>query len=434
MLSPRRIGPYTLLGRIAFGSMSEVLLAERPEAPGQRFALKLLLPHLADSEEHARLFRDEAELGARLDHPNIARVMDHGEVDGRAYFVMEHVRGPNLASLAETRSSPLPVDLVLGIGRACAAALDFAHRAGVIHHDVNPENILLGADGAVKLIDFGVARGAGEGDGALRGKVAYSAPEALAAGEVDARADVFSLGVVLHELVTGARLFLRDSQPLTLLAVADAPIPRVSTLRSDVPAALDDALARALERDLERRWASAAELGEALGRCAALRFRPATTDDAAYLEALNRRAYRELAERHYGDWDDAAQCEKLRRKLEEGSFRLVELDGEVVGALWTLERDDGFVLRDLMIEPERQRRGLGSRVLALETARADAARKPMRLHTLVSNPARRLYERYGFAETRRDDHFVDMERPVGGEDSARDCSGLPRTRAPANGC
>lgn len=143
-------------------------------------------------------------------------------------------------------------------------------------------------------------------------------------------------------------------------------------------------------------------------------FCPATAADAAYLEGLNERAYRELGERHYGNWDSAYQRQRFRNKLASASFRLIQVDGVRVGAVWTLEQDGFSVLRDLILEPEHQRQGIGSRVLALVTDEADRARMPMRLHTLVSNAAQRLYLRHAFVETRRDEDFVDMARDAGG--------------------
>ncbi|MBK8994144.1 MAG: serine/threonine protein kinase [Myxococcales bacterium] len=261
-------GSYSLLGRLAFGGMSEVQLAERRDAPGRRFALKLLLPELCADPERVEQFRAEAELGCRFEHASVARVVDRGEVDGRSFLATEYVSGLDLSRTTErlaAQGQRLPIAEVLAIVKSVAEALHYVHELGLVHHDVNPDNILLSDDGQVKLIDFGVTRPAGPSNGLLLGKVAYAAPEQLEGKPVDRRADVFSLGVVLHELLTGRRLFKRETEPQTLLAVVEARIPPPSELSPELPHALDAVVTRALRREPKERYSSAAELGGALG-------------------------------------------------------------------------------------------------------------------------------------------------------------------------
>lgn len=262
------LGGYSLLGRLAYGSMSEVHLSERRDQPGRRFALKLLLPELCADPERVEQFRAEAELGCRFEHANVARVVDRGEVDGRSFLATEYVSGLDLSRATErlaAQGQRLPIAEVLAIVKSVAEALHYVHELGLVHHDVNPDNILLSDDGQVKLIDFGVTRPAGSSNGLLLGKVAYAAPEQLEGKPVDRRADVFSLGVVLHELLTGRRLFKRETEPQTLLAVVETPIPRPGDHVPELPHTLDAVVTRALRREARERYSSAAELGSALG-------------------------------------------------------------------------------------------------------------------------------------------------------------------------
>lgn len=268
--SARPFGRYLLLGRLAYGGMSELQLAERGDSPGRRFALKLLLPHLSTQPELVRQFRAEGELGSRLRHESVASVVDFGEYEGQHFLAMEYVPGLDLGRAIErlaARGERFPLAAALSIAKGAADALHYVHEPPleIVHHDVTPENILLAEAGGVRLLDFGVARAPGPVDGLVRGKVAYSAPEALEGKLVDRRADVFALGVVLHELLTGRRLFKRATEPETLLAVVEAPIPRPSELVPELPPALDAIVARALAREPRERHASARELGSALG-------------------------------------------------------------------------------------------------------------------------------------------------------------------------
>jgi serine/threonine-protein kinase len=244
--------------------------------PGDLYAVKRLLPTLAEDPELVRLFLDEARVGAQLDHPGLVRVHELGKL-GAVYFIaMDHVAGRDLRALQERlrrRGERLPVELAAHLALRAAEALDHAHRAcgadgrplRVVHRDVSPGNLLVGLDGAVRLIDFGIAQAAPRADApALRGKVAYLSPELVRGLPVDRRSDVFSLGVVLHELLSGERLFAQGSEQAALERVRAAEAPPPSRLNPAVPPELDRVVLRALAREPEARFAWASELGDAL--------------------------------------------------------------------------------------------------------------------------------------------------------------------------
>jgi serine/threonine-protein kinase len=283
----RTFGKYRLLELLASGGMAEVWLAEfaGPGGFAKEVALKLVRADLASEPELARLFAQEARLASRLGHANVVQVFEFDVLEGRHYLAMELVRGRTLRQVADRcRESGVRLGLAraVHVGAEVARALAYAHRLtdrgqplGIVHRDVSPQNVLVSFEGEVKLADFGIARALGAAErtapGTLKGKIAYMAPEQARAEPVDARADVFALGVVLWELFAGRRLFARDSEAATLAALLSAePISRPSEWNEEVPADLDAAVLSALERDRERRTGSAEEL---LGALSAIRHR-----------------------------------------------------------------------------------------------------------------------------------------------------------------
>lgn len=278
MRDPIPYGRYLLLERLAIGGMAEVWLAEARGQPGRRFAVKRLLPTLADDPAFVTMFLDEARIGAQLDHPGIVPVHDLGR-EGAGYFMaMDYLPGQDLrALLARLRhhGARLPVALSAFVVAEAARALDHAHRAlghdgaplRVVHRDLSPANVLLGYDGRVAVIDFGIAQAAfrAHREGAvLRGKFGYLSPEQVRGQPVDRRADVFSLGAVLHELLTGHRLFHGPSDLAVLERVRAAQVRPPSERNPAVPPALDAAALRALAREPAERFQWASELAEAL--------------------------------------------------------------------------------------------------------------------------------------------------------------------------
>ena len=272
---PATVGGYELLQRLAVGGMAEVFLARRlgPDGFEKRVALKRILPHLAKQPDFVAMFLDEAKLAAALDHPHIVHIHDFGR-DGDAYYLaMEYVCGEDLSALwrrAKELGEPLPIADVATILIAACEALAHAHAQGIVHRDVTPANLLVSYDGVVKLADFGIAKSQAAASraqttvGTLKGKVPYMSPEQARARPLDRRSDLFSLGVVAWELLTGKRLFHRRSELDTLRAVQMSDVPSLASVRPEIPAALAAAIETALEHDADNRWESAAEMAQAL--------------------------------------------------------------------------------------------------------------------------------------------------------------------------
>jgi serine/threonine-protein kinase len=283
--STQQLGRYQLITRMAVGGMAEVFLARHGELAGFRtlVVVKKVLPHLASDPDFITMFLDEARIASLLDHPNLVRIVEVGRHEDEFFLAMELVQGKPLSSLlrrALLHQQTIDPRVAAWIIAQAAAGLHHAHGVcgadgqplGLVHRDVSPQNILISFEGAVKVIDFGIAGAVGRltetGAGGLRGKLAYMAPEQARAEPVDARADVFALGVVLWESLCGQRLFARTTDVATLHAVLYHPIAPPSTVVADVPAALEAIVMKALSRDPAGRYQSAHELSHALERFA----------------------------------------------------------------------------------------------------------------------------------------------------------------------
>jgi serine/threonine protein kinase len=281
MAGPIAFGRYVLLDQLATGGMAEIFLARDTLAQGAHSVcvIKRVLSNLDSNPDFIQMFLDEARIAARLHHPGIVQILELGQLDHEYYLAMEYLAGEDSAALLEARrrlGRLPPVSAALQIASLAADALHHAHgltdEAGqplhVVHRDVSPSNIFLTYQGGVKLLDFGIARAEQRlfetRVGQIKGKAGYMSPEQARGDAVDARADVWSLGVCLYELLTVQNLFTRSSWAETILAVREGEIPSIAARRPDVPAALDAVIARALERDLNRRLPSAAEFRDEL--------------------------------------------------------------------------------------------------------------------------------------------------------------------------
>ena len=276
-IAGERFGKYLLVGEIAVGGMAELFLAVQQGMEGfiKVVVLKRVLPHFNDHAEFVRMFIDEARLVARLEHPNIVRTYEAGEVSGHYFTAMEFLPGEDLCKvlnrLAISRQR-MPIHIAVGIASQLCIGLHFVHQftdidgrpLNLVHRDINPANIIATYGGEVKIIDFGVAKSNANRrsvTGTIKGKVAYMPPEQVLGRSVDHRADIFSAGVVLWEMLTGRPLFLRDNEGATLYAIMDAPIPAPSMIRPEVPPLLDQIVVRALSRSPADRYASAEDMG-----------------------------------------------------------------------------------------------------------------------------------------------------------------------------
>ncbi|MFO0727156.1 MAG: protein kinase [Myxococcota bacterium] len=272
--APTRLGPYAFLKRLGTGGMGEVWLA-RDDRSGQLVALKRMLSHLAYDGRAAEMFRDEAKIASQLDHPTIVRVVDVGQIDNTHFLVMDFVEGETLAHVlerAKRTKRPIPARIALAVVAEVAAGLDHAHTRtdargrplGIVHRDVTPPNIMITDEGEVRVLDFGIAKAvdrvARTQAGAFKGKVEYLAPEQIHGNPVDARTDLFSLGAVLFELLTGKKLFLKETMVGTLNAIADCKVPAPSRINREVSPAIDAVVLRALKKDPAGRFESAAAM------------------------------------------------------------------------------------------------------------------------------------------------------------------------------
>lgn len=274
-------GRYRILGQLGQGGMARVHIAEQSGIDGfsKIVALKTVHPHLAKSAELRRMFSTEAKLAARLDHPHIVTVYELGEAGGTYFMSMEYLPGEDLAAILQRTGprQPIPVGLALWIADAVASALHHAHQlvgpdgrlVGMVHRDVTPSNVMLTYHGVVKLLDFGVAK-ARTGDasttkeGGFKGKLAYSAPEQLTGEAVDRRADIFCLGILLWECLTGQRLFKAATDAERIDAVRTRVIDLPSKRRPSLPPGVDALVLKLLARNREERFANAAEAQQAI--------------------------------------------------------------------------------------------------------------------------------------------------------------------------
>jgi serine/threonine-protein kinase len=259
-------GRYRLERVIATGGMAQVWEAT-DEVLARKVAVKVLLPHLAGDEAFVARFRAEAVAAARLAHPSIVSIYDTCSDDGDEAIVMQLVRGTTLRQYLDQHGALDPPRAV-AIAAQVADALDVAHRAGLVHRDIKPANILLGSDGRVMVADFGIAKAADAGDltvtGTTLGSVKYLAPEQVTGDAVDARTDVYAVGVVLYEMLCGRAPFVADTDAATALARLHRDPMRPRQIRAGIPKPLEDIVLRAMARDPAARYASAGDLRTAL--------------------------------------------------------------------------------------------------------------------------------------------------------------------------
>ncbi len=272
---PETFGKYVLLDRIAAGGMAEVFRAVLRGAAGfeKPVAVKRILPAFGEEPSFVTLFQDEARIASTLAHANIAQVFDFGEVDGVYYLALELVSGLDLAKLVSRMRSmgqPMPMATAAFIVAEAARGLAYAHqaRAGLVHRDVSPANILVSRAGEVKITDFGIAKAVGKvhktETGVLMGKLRYMSPEQVAGDPLDGRSDVYSLGVVLYELVTGGPIFTGDPGIKLAELIRAGDIEPPSARNAAVPAELEAIALRALARDRDARYAKAGDMARDL--------------------------------------------------------------------------------------------------------------------------------------------------------------------------
>ena len=276
-----RLGKYRLLKRLAAGGMAEIWLAKQHGVEGfeKLVVIKRILPNLADNDEFVQMFLDEARLAAQLSHPNIVQIFELGRSEGSYFIAMEYIHGENLRSVmkaAARAGRPMPVSHVAKVVSMACEALYYAHTKadfsgrplGIVHRDISPQNLLLSFEGQVKVVDFGIAKAATQVQetrtGVLKGKYAYMSPEQCRGQKLDARSDIFALGIVLWELATGTRLYKQKSELMILKAITEEPTPPPTEVRQAIPAELEAIILKALAKRREDRFQTCHEMHMAL--------------------------------------------------------------------------------------------------------------------------------------------------------------------------
>src|SRR6201998_3186630 len=273
LISGTKLGPYEIVGPLGAGGMGEVYRAKDTRLD-RTVAVKILPAHLSNDPVRKQRFEREAKTISSLNHPHICVLYDVGHQDGTDYLVMECVEGETVATRLE--KGPLPLEQVMKYGAQIADALDKAHRGGVVHRDLKPGNIVL-APGGAKLLDFGLAKPvslpasgmtltadtpkvAMTEEGTIVGTFQYMSPEQVEGKEVDGRSDIFSLGAVLYEMVTGQKAFAGKSQLSVASAILEKQPEAISAVKPMTPPTLDHAIHRCLAKDPEERWQTARDL------------------------------------------------------------------------------------------------------------------------------------------------------------------------------
>jgi len=280
---PIPFGKYLLLDRINIGGMAEVWRGKMFGAGGfeRLVAIKRILPNIAEDDEFISMFIDEAKISVQLNHANVAKIEELGQIANNYFIAMEYIPGKDMRAIFDRgrkKSEPAPVPLVAYMVSKMCEGLDYAHRKkdgmgrdlNIVHRDISPQNVLISFEGEVKVIDFGIAKAAGKATktqaGILKGKFGYMSPEQIRGLPLDRRSDIFAIGVCLYEMLTGERLFVGDSDFSVLEKVRKAEVAPPSTYNRRIPEALEKIVLKALARDVDERYQYANELGDDLQR------------------------------------------------------------------------------------------------------------------------------------------------------------------------
>ncbi len=317
-------GNYLLLEKVATGGMAELFKAKRRGVQGFQkiVAIKRILPHLVENEEFVTMFIDEAKLAAQLNHPNIAQIYDLGKIEDTFYIAMEYVEGYDLRKIlikCKEKGCYIPEPIVLFVASKILSALDYAHRKKgldnkdlhIVHRDISPQNIILSLEGDVKLVDFGIAKAATKASqtqaGALKGKLLYMSPEQAWGEKLDKRSDLFSLGSVMYEALTGKKCFLADSEINILEKVRNVDYVPIREVNPKVSEKTAKIIEKALTKDVNKRYQSAKEMEQEI------------------LDVLNSLPYT-VNERTVAEFVNALYTEDMDKVKEMSEKLIVEAD------------------------------------------------------------------------------------------------------------
>jgi tRNA A-37 threonylcarbamoyl transferase component Bud32/uncharacterized membrane protein affecting hemolysin expression len=273
--SMTRLGPYVLKEKVAQGGMAELFLADYIRSGGfrKKAAIKRILPHLSENKDFINMFTREARVAALLQHPNVVQIFDYGKID-KAYFIaMEFIDGKNLGEILSSLEQGLPIDNAIFIISETCKGLNYSHTRhddetrkplNIVHRDISPQNILISYQGEVKITDFGISKASSEPSftqaGVIKGKLAYLSPEQVLGKPVDHRADIYALGLVFHEMLTGKRVYEFDTDFQAIRAIPKMEIEPLFDLIPEVPEELNRIVMKCLEKENEQRYQSASEL------------------------------------------------------------------------------------------------------------------------------------------------------------------------------
>ena len=275
------IGPYRLKDKIAQGGMAELYTADYVREDGfkRKVAIKKVLPHLAENQDFIKMFIREARLAALLQHPNIVQIFDFGKIHNTYFIAMEYIEGMNLGQVMAKLQTALPIDMAMFIIMKISLGLNYSHtkkdddsgqELGIVHRDISPQNILISNQGEVKISDFGISKATTEPSltqaGVIKGKLSYLAPEQALGNEVDKQVDIYALGLVLYEILSGERLYQFDSDIQAIRTIPKMVIPPISSVRSEVPEQLNHIVMRCLEKDKVMRYPDAMALHSDLSK------------------------------------------------------------------------------------------------------------------------------------------------------------------------
>ena len=299
-MKPERFGKYILLDKIAAGGMAEVYLAKSSGSEGvsKFLAIKRILPQFSANEEFIDMFKEEAKIAINIAHSNVVSINEFGEYKGQYFISMEYVQGRNLRQLInrlKKREQKIPIEHIVYMVHEISKGLDYAHRCidkntgrplNIIHRDMSPQNIMISFEGEIKLVDFGIAKAESKLEhtkaGTLKGKFGYMSPEQAEGLDLDHRTDIFSLGIILWELLANDRLFVANNEINTIRKIRDCRIPELHKIDPEIHMDLENIVNKALARDRSLRYQTSSELQRDLSRFLNRHYPDYTSQDIAH--------------------------------------------------------------------------------------------------------------------------------------------------------